>query len=135
MTTVVKTIYDKDRIAAFHVTGTGSDAGTAIVDVSTLKGAGVNPNVRIRRVTWTNTDGTLLLSYDATADLAALWFGIGSDTYNDDGNWPSVPSAVDDGEAGATGDILLTKTGTGSYSLIIEVIKVSGFTETDVHIN
>lgn len=119
MASVLQTLIDGPRNLVVKAYGTGAVTAETIVDVSTYVPACTK--VRIMKVTW-RSDATLLggiLLWDATADVVAMNCAAGGETLD----FTGFGGLVNNAGAGVTGDIQLTTTGTGSYTLILEMVK------------
>jgi len=126
MASVLQTLIDGSRNLVIKATGTGIVTAELIVDVSSYVPA--STRVRITKITWradtTITLGNLL--WDATTDVVILNLVSGESQLD----FTCFGGLVNNAGAGITGDILLTTTGTGAYSLIIEMVK-SGVIDLD----
>ena len=119
MASVLQTLIDGSRNLVVKAYGTGAVTAETIVDVSSYVPA--STKVRIMKATW-RSDPTLLggiLYWDATADVVAMSLSAGGETLD----FTAFGGLVNNAGAGVTGDIQLTTTGTGSYSLILEMVK------------
>lgn len=126
MASALQTLIDGPRNLVVKATGTGAVTAELIVDVSTYVPACTR--VRIIRASWF-ADAALLsgtLLWDATTDVTAI-------TLNNPGgevDFSSFGGLINNAGTGITGDIMLTTTGTGNYSLVLEMVK-SGIIDLD----
>jgi hypothetical protein len=125
-------LVDTHRKTIVKIIGDGAQSVITLFDVSALVGAGVDPRLSIAAMQWSIEAGTVELAFDATVNYDTF-FCSGNGGYNVSQNWTSIPVYENPDEpAGMTGDVVFTKNGTGKYTLIIEVHKLTGWTETDI---
>lgn len=126
MAFTVQVLEDGPRNYVIKVVGTAADAAALLVDVSTLSKDptyGKDPvRVRLNEVKYDIGVGTTAqLLWDATTDVSVITLSEGpgqSLCFNDTGGINNPMTA-----AGSTGDVLLTTTGTGAYTLVLYFIK------------
>ena len=114
--TVIKTVSDN-----------ASNSAVSILDASAITLADSNPRVSIAKI-WYSIEaasGGVELLWDATSNVQCVILA-GNGTY---GYSAGQPGLVNNAGSGITGDVLVTNA-TGTFTLITEFHKISGYTNT-----
>ena len=114
--TVIKTVSDN-----------ASNSAVSILDASALSLATTNPRLSIAKIWWSieAASGGVELLWFATSDVQAVILA-GNGTY---GYTSGQPALVNNAGSGISGDVLVTNA-TGTFTLITEFHKISGYTNT-----
>jgi hypothetical protein len=118
----VNTLHDGERNAVFHIRiegdGSGDEAASALIDISTLKGA--PSSVKIRAVDGKQTGFSSSLLWDATTDELACEVPAGTSFLDAD----MYGGIINKAGSGVTGDINITTVGLGSGDNGVIVLEV-----------
>lgn len=119
MASVIQVLEDSARNYVIKVTGTGAVAAELIVDVSAL--ATPCPRVKLWSVAYDIGVGTVAtLLWDATTDVTIVTLSEGPGQTLD---FKKIGGINNTNAAGFTGDVLLTTTGAGQYTLVLWFVK------------
>lgn len=114
--TVIKTVSDN-----------ASNSAVSILDASAITLADSNPRVSIAKI-WYSIEaasGGVELLWDASSNIQCVILA-GNGTY---GYTSGQPALVNNAGSGISGDVLVTNA-TGTFTLITEFHKISGYTNT-----
>tara|TARA_R100001480_G_scaffold120124_1_gene119012 strand:- start:536 stop:940 length:405 start_codon:yes stop_codon:yes gene_type:complete len=105
-----------------------TNSNVVCIDASTLKGHSSNPTLDIRSIKWNTTAATSDISilFDATSNDHAISLH-GSGEYGFHGKQPMITNPE---SSGVTGDILITNSSAATGTIIIEVQKSKGYTNS-----
>jgi len=105
-----------------------TNSNVVCIDASTLKGHSSNPTLDIRSIKWNTTAATSDISilFDATSNDHAISLH-GSGEYGFHGKQPMITNPE---SSGVTGDILITNSSAVTGTIIIEVQKSKGYTNS-----
>ena len=118
--TIIKTVCDNAAI-------TDGD-NVKIVDASALSGADSNPRLSIAKIFYSieSASGGVELKWDATTNVqCTILTGNGSYGY-----MPGQPALTNNAGSGISGDVNVVNA-TGTFTLVTEFHKISGFTNTN----
>lgn len=119
MASVLQTLIDGPRNLVVKATGTNNVTAELLIDVSSYVPA--STRVRIMKIHYQLDAGmTAVLLWDADSDVTAITLAAGADG---DLDFAKFGGLINNAGTGVTGDIKLTTTGTGNYSLVLEMIK------------
>jgi len=105
-----------------------TNSNVVCIDASTLKGHSSNPTLDIRSIKWNTTAATSDISilFDASSNDHAISLH-GSGEYGFHGKQPMITNPE---SSGVTGDILITNSSAATGTIIIEVQKSKGYTNS-----
>lgn len=125
MASVLQTLIDGPRNLVVKIVGNGAVSAETVVDVSSYDPA--STKVRIMKIHHQlDAATTAQLLWDATSDVTAVFLAAGSEVMD----FNTFGGLVNNAGAGITGDIQLTTTGTGNYTIILEMVK-AGIVDLD----
>ena len=105
-----------------------TNSNVVCIDASTLKGHSSNPTLDIRSIKWNTTAATsdIQILFDASSNDHAISLH-GSGEYGFHGKQPMITNPE---SSGVTGDILITNSSAATGTIIIEVQKSKGYTNS-----
>ena len=121
-------VYSQTRTVKMFEINNATNSNVVCIDASTLKGHSSNPTLDIRSIKWNTTAATSDISilFDASSNDHAISLH-GSGEYGFHGKQPMITNPE---SSGVTGDILITNSSAATGTIIIEVQKSKGYTNS-----